>query len=76
MINGSDLGNIMRVLSCMGKRKFMDTFNTFGNDIAEHLYKKLHDDYQGNWAEFICYLDGDNLELLAEYIDKKLSNVD
>ena len=69
MINGSDLGNTMRALSCMGLVEFV---NTFGSDKAENLYSKLHDEYDGNWIKFICYLDGDNLNLLTQYTNTRI----
>lgn len=69
MLNAQDFGNTMRALACMGHFEFT---NTFGSDTAEHLYSKLHDEYEGNWVKFICYLDSENLELLTTYTNTRI----
>lgn len=63
-INGEVFAEMLRVLHCS---KIEDFKKIFGDD-ARYLWSKFIDTYKGNTSDFICYLDGENVEKLFQYL--------
>lgn len=67
MLKAAELQEAMRHTHCMNEKDFT---RVFGEDMGFHLYMKLHKEFEGNIAEFICYLDSANIELLTEELNR------
>lgn len=67
MLKAAELQEAIRHINCMGGKEFE---KVFGEEMGFHLYQKLHKDFVGNVAEFICYLDSANIEILTEELNR------
>lgn len=64
-INGPVFAMMMRVLYCTELEKFIELY---GEDSGRYLWDKFKVHYNGNVGDFICYLDGNNVEILFQYL--------
>ncbi len=71
-MTGFQLQESIRHIKCM---TIWDFERVFGED-AKYLWDKLYSEFNRDVANWICYLDTNNIALLAGHLNKHLSKHD
>lgn len=59
----------LRIVNCLNKNEFIECF---GASDGPYLWNKYVDDKNGDPCDFICYLDGQNVQKLYDFVLKKI----
>lgn len=65
MKNGALFQEMIRILYSLEVENFREIF---GNEDGRYLWEKFKDHFNGDVGDFICYLDGSNIEILFSYL--------
>lgn len=72
MKNGAQFQEAIRIMNCIELENFIEIF---GEEHGKYLWEKFVIHFGKRVDDFICYLDGSNIEKMFDYVNGRVGNL-